>query len=267
MNIYLAGENYKTVCMDMYLAGEHETKNGAHALSEGVMILESYIYAKDNKHIRRLIPTFKHFLLDSGAFTFMMQARKESVVINWEKYIDQYVEFIKEYDVSLFFELDIDAIVGIKVTEKLRSRLERMTGTRSIPVWHRSRGLDYWRGMCRDYDYVSFSASGKNQSSNWVRTPEGVKAMKALIDIAHENNAKVHALGYTNLKTIKRLGMDSVDSTSWIMGNRGGFLYFFTGSDIVKKTKPPGTRLKAKEVAIHNFFEWVKFQRYAEANL
>lgn len=267
MNIYLAGNNYKKQAMDMYLAGEHEIKNGKSAASSGVMILESYIYAKDNKHIKRLIPTFKSFLLDSGAFTFMIQAKSQSVVIDWDRYIEQYADFIKEFNVDLFFELDIDKIVGIRAVEKLRSRLEQLTGKPSIPVWHRSRGLDYWKSMCRDYDYISLSASGKNDSSEWVRTPAGVKVMRQLVDIAKEHNTKVHALGYTNLKTLPYLKLDSVDSTSWLMGNRGGFLYFFTGSNIIKKDKPAGTRLKAREVAIHNFWEWVKFQRYAETNL
>lgn len=267
MNIYLAGDNYKTQAMDMYLAGEHEVKNGNGAQSEGVMILESYVYARDNKHVKRLIPTFKSFLLDSGAFTFMVQAQKQSVSIDWDKYIRQYAEFIQQFSVDLFFELDIDVLVGIKEVEKLRSRLEQLTGKPSIPVWHKARGLDYWKAMIRDYGYVSFSASGKNGTSMWVRTPEGVKVMKRLIEMAHSEGAKVHALGYTNLKAIKFLKMDSVDSTSWLMGNRAGYLYFFTGSDIVKKDKPAGTRLKAKEVAIHNFWEWVKFQRYAEQNL
>jgi hypothetical protein len=149
----------------------------------------------------------------------------------------------------------------------MRARLEQLTGKPCIPVWHRSRGIEYWRSICRDYKYVSFSASGKNKSSEWVRTPAGVRAMRGLIDTAKTAGASVHALGYTNLRTLPLLKPTSVDSTSWLMGNRGGFLYFFTGSAIVKRDKPPGTRLKAREVAIHNFFEWVKFQRYAEQHL
>lgn len=267
MNIYLAGNNYKNQIMDLYLAGEHEVKNGKTAESKGVMILESYIYARDNKHIKRLIPTFKSFLLDSGAFTFMIQARKSKVSLDWDAYIEQYAAFINEFNVSLFFELDIDRIVGLKEVERLRSKLEALTGKRSIPVWHKSRGLDYWKQICRDYEYVSFSASGKNDSSEWVRSPTGVRVMKQLVDIAGSNEAKVHALGYTKLSTLKHVKFHSVDSTSWLMGNRGGFLYFFTGSDIVKRMKPEGKRLKAREAAIHNFGEWVKFQQYAEINL
>jgi hypothetical protein len=38
-------------------------------------------------------------------------------------------------------------------------------------------------------------------------------------------------------------------------------------NNIIKKNKPNGTRLKGKEVAIHNFKEWVKYQRWAKDNL
>lgn len=275
MDIYLAGRGVKAKNIDVhnermniYLAGEHEVKNGKAATAHnGLLILESYVYARDNKHITSLIPTFKSFLLDSGAYTFMIQARKQDVLVDWNEYIEQYAAFILQHNVDLFFELDIDRIVGLSEVERLRGHLERLTGKPSIPVWHRSRGLDYFKAMCRDYPYVSLSASGNNGSSEWTRTADGTKVLRQLIDIAHDAGARVHGLGYTNVGNLRFLKFDSVDSTSWLMGNRGGFLWFFTGSTIVTSHKPEGTRLKAREVAQHNFDEWVKFQQYAEKHL
>jgi hypothetical protein len=66
---------------------------------------------------------------------------------------------------------------------------------------------------------------------------------------------------------MKRYKFDSVDSTAWIYGNIGGYIYQFTGREIIQIHKPPNTRLKSKKVAIHNFKEWVKFQKYAYENL
>lgn len=34
--------------------------------------------------------------------------------VNWDEYVEEYAEFIIKYDIKLFFELDIDAIVGLK---------------------------------------------------------------------------------------------------------------------------------------------------------
>lgn len=266
MNVYLAG-NSTNQQMDVYIAGEEQVKNGKTALSEGVMILESYVYARKNKHLSRLLPTFKKFILDSGAFTFMVQAKKNRVSLDWDRYISEYAEFINHFKVDHFFELDIDKIVGMKEVERLRTKLEHLTGKPSIPVWHKSRGVDYWHSMIKNYGYISLSASGKNYSSEWVRTSEGVKAMRMLVDAANDKGVKVHGLGYTKVPVLRYVKFHSVDSSSWLMGNRGGYLFFFTGNSIVQRPKPKGTRMVPKETAKHNFLEWVKFQQYAEANL
>jgi hypothetical protein len=61
---------------------------------------------------------------------------------------------------------------------------------------------------------------------------------------------------------------DSVDSTAWTTGNRFGAVYRFTGTTIEKLGKKPGQWFKdSRAVAINNFNEWVKFQKYAEVKL
>ena len=44
-------------------------------------------------------------------------------------------------------------------------------------------------------------------------------------------------------------------------------LFIFDGKTLQKRKCPPGKRLKSRAAAIHNFNEWVKFQKYAEAFL
>lgn len=87
-----------------------------------------------------------------------------------------------------------------------------------------------------------------------------------LLKIAKENNCKVHGLGFTNLEGLKKYKFYSVDSTAWLYGNRGGFLYLFNGHSM-DKIQPNGMRLKGRKAAIHNFSEWLKFSNYAENNL
>ena len=264
--VYLAGENYKEQAMKIYFAGEHTVKNGKEISNQidKLYILESYIYCKDNKHFPLVVEKSKDLLLDSGAYTFM---RGNATSSNFTKYTEQLAEFINHWDINYFFELDIDSVVGLKEVERLRKLLESKTSKPSIPVWHKSRGLDYWTGLTKDYKYISLSASGNNNSSEWTRTPQGIKVMRKLNDIALSNGCKVHALGYTKIPVLKYIKFHSVDSTAWIYGNRGGFLYHFNGSDLIKQPKPPKTRLKSKNTAIHNFNEWVKFQKWAEKNI
>lgn len=250
--------------MKLYLAGEHTVKNGTTANWSGLKILESYVYAKDNKQFNQLINGNVDLLMDSGAFTYM---NGNGGKVNWDTYIEQYAEFINKHDIKLFFELDIDSIVGIKEVERLRNKLETLTNKKCIPCWHKNRGLEYWKQMCRDYDYVAVGTTNEGLKSDNTTRQKLMAIMPGLIKIAKDNKAKIHGLGFTNLDGLEKYKFDSVDSTAWLYGNRSGIIYKFNGRSIIKIKKPSGTRLNAKEVAINNFNEWVKFQKYAETNL
>lgn len=249
--------------MDIYLAGLNGDNNRANSnndFKDKIYVLESFYYIQD-----WMLPYIKNhwnFLLDSGAFTFF--GKKGNV--DWYEYLDRYIDFINKHDIKLFFELDLDNLIGIEKTRNLRSYLEQKTGKQSIPVWRPFRGMDYFYEMVENYNYIAISASGQ-YDSKWTRSDKGISIISKLLKIAHKNNCKVHGLGYTKTDGLFKLKWDSVDSTAWIYGNRGGFLYKFNGQTIDKIQKPKGTRLKSKAVAIHNFKEWIKFQKYAKQNL
>lgn len=247
--------------MKLFLAGEGGKVSFGLDVFTDIYILESFYYLQKNEWMKALVKQniLKGFLLDSGAFTFMTGAGGK---VNWEEYVDKYAQFIKDYDIDLFFELDIDSVVGLEKVEELRKRLEDKAEKKCIPVWHKSRGKECFIKMCKDYNYI---AIGGIVTKEIKRTEHPVFAW--LIKTAHENNCKIHGLGYTNLKGLEKYKFDSVDSTSWLYGNRGGYIYMFNGRTIVQINCPEGMRLKDKEVALHNFQEWVKFQRYAESNL
>ena len=207
-----------------------------------------------------MIPHFGDFLLDSGAFTFM-QGKGGSP--DWDDYVERYADFINRNKVRKYFELDIDSVVGYEKVKQIRAKLERLTGQPSIPVWHLSRGMDNFRGMCRDYDYVAIGGIVSGEI-----TKDKYKAFPALIAEAHHHGAKIHGLGFTNLALIPRYHFDSVDSTAWTTGNRFGYLYFFTGKTMVKRDAPQGYRLAdSRAVALHNYTEWIKFQKWADVHL
>ena len=267
MKYYFAGtESRKYLleeeCMNLFLAGEHGVKNGAECLSwKDLNILESFYYASKNPHIPRLIQEFGNFLLDSGAFTFMQGSHKG--MIDWGEYTRNYAEFINRYNVELFFELDIDSIVGIEKVEFYRNMLESMTGKKPIPVWHKKRGKQYFIDMCKEYPYVALGGIVSKEIPRDVYE----KAFPWFIRTAHEYGAKIHGLGYTSIEGVHKYHFDSVDSTAWLYGNRGGYLYKFNPSTgNLDKYKKSG-RLKSREGAMFNFREWVKFLKYADKNL
>lgn len=267
MRIFLAGgESRHDVLakhMKLFLAGKMPLRE------EGIytpaieqfrpFILESFFYA--DKVTEKLLPYYGDFLLDSGAFTFMMGSHGKQII--WEDYVERYADFINRNHIQKFFELDIDSLVGYEQVKALRSRLESLTGKQPIPVWHKSRGKDEFLRMADAYPYV---ALGGIVSKEWSR--EEYKFFPWFISQAHKRGAKIHGLGFTQLEGLKKYHFDSVDSTAWTTGNRFGYIYQFTGSTMIKHDTPKGHRLAdPRAVALINFTEWIKFQKYAEAHL
>lgn len=261
MKVYLAGPSngYTENCMKVYLAGTNSRDYVFdNHKNEKLYVLESFYYVKD-----WMLPYIKNkwnFLLDSGAFTFMND--KKSGKIDWNNYTEKYAQFINDNNIDLFFELDIDSIIGLKQVEKLRYKLEKLTNKQCIPVWHPTRGKEYWEKMIDQYSYVALGGMAANvKYKNKIE-----KYFPYFINSAKQKQCKVHALGYTKIKNLHKYKFHSVDSTAWLYGNRGGFLYQFTGNDI-EQIKTKNKKLKSKPAAIHNFIQWVKFQKYAEKNL
>lgn len=274
MRIYLAGENQKAWVMDkilntaegdmkVYLAGVAPWRDGGmydDALrTYKPYILESFYYV--NSDTERLLPYFSEFILDSGAFTFM--ADNKGSKPNWDEYIEKYTNFINRNKIDKYLELDIDNIVGYDKVKQMRATLERETGKPCIPVWHKERGADEFKGLTKDYSYI---ALGGLVRTDYDRLDE--KVFTPLINTSHANGCKIHGLGYTRLEGLTKYHFDSVDSTAWTTGNRFGHIYRFNGKTMTKTDKPTGMRIgDAKKAALINFIEWIKFQRYADTHL
>jgi hypothetical protein len=245
MKIYLAGSGIEKICW-------------ANRNFFNFNRLESFVYLSEFE--KGILSNYDNFLLDSGAFTYLNKNKNKK--FDWENYVKQYAEFIRTKNIKTFFELDIDPIVGLKEVERLRDVLENTAERKCIPVWHKSRGLDYWKKMVKEYNYV---AIGGIVTQEIKRTQYDI--FLPLLKIAKENNCKVHGLGFTNLKGMEKYKFYSVDSTSWLSGNKFGSVYLFDGKTMQKQNKLIGQRVKTNEVLVHNFSEWVKFSKYAEQNL
>lgn len=226
-------------------------------------ILESFYYIADWQMDYVKSPDCKMFLLDSGAFTFMNNAKND---LNFERYLYDYIEFINKHDVRYFFELDIDSVVGLSKVEEYREILERETGKKCIPVWHKSRGKQYFLDMVREYDYVAIGGIVTKEIK-----PKEHRYFPWFINEAHKHGAKIHGLGFTNLKLLHKYRFDSVDSTSWLMGARSGTVYRFDGqqlrvvvnTDKMRRTYQRNFRIKHwSDVDHHNLGEWVKYVWY-----
>ena len=258
MKVFIAGDNGKKQLLTDKLES-CEMLSSDDAL-KSINILESYYYLRNNEDFMKLVRYFGSFLLDSGAFTFMSGSHKGT--INWDEYVESYAAFINKYDIKLFFELDIDSVVGLAEVERLRYKLETLTGKKPIPVWHKNRGKDYFIKICENYPYVAIGGIVTKEIPRNVYE----KGFPWFIQTAHKHKAKIHGLGYTSIANLKKYHFDSVDSTAWLYGNRGGYLYKFnprTGL-MEQLSGKDGCRLKSREGSVNNFNEWVKFGKYAD---
>lgn len=249
--------------MRVYLAGtQGEVKNGAGRLGDvfltgsgeydlcvmaRVNILESFYYVKDWQ--TRNIHNFKSFMLDSGAFTFAYGSGDQ---VDLGEYLRRYIGYINENDVDLFFELDVDKLVGHERVLEFRRELEGGTGRRCIPVWHLSRGRDEWLRLCDEYDYVALGGLAAKEFRDQERY------IPWFTRTAHERGCRVHGLGYTKLRHLQHMGFDSVDSTAWLSGSRGGFVFVRDGFRMGHVGPPPGRRIDPSVAACHNFMQWVE---------
>lgn len=248
--LYLAGTTF-------YDGGGSITRGGIfdQDVAARVNMLESFYYIADWQ--TRNLHRFKSFMLDSGAFTFAYGSKTQ---VNLSYYLEQYIKYINQNNVGLFFELDVDKLVGYERVLEYRKTLERGTGKRCIPVWHVSRGKENWLQMCKEYNYIALGGLAAKEFKNQERY------IPWFTHTAHELGCKVHGLGYTKLGYLQQMGFDSVDSSAWLAGNRGGFVYQYrhNGCHMDKIQTPTGKKLNSRQVARHNFMQWVELAEYLE---
>lgn len=239
--------------MNIYIAGGEKRIEMFEAVRPPRILL-SYYYVSDE--IMAYAKMAKEYLLDSGAFTYLNTGKS----VDFDSYTDSYIEFINANKVKQFIELDIDAIVGLDKVESLRRRIERRTGRQCIPVFHRSRGKDYFVNMCKEYEYIALGGIAIKD----IKRAE-YKYFRWFIDTAHSYGTRIHGLGLTDFKALKQFDFDSVDSTSWI-GSRYGNLYRYDNGNLRILRSPKNSRMTLhwKTCDEMNLREWVKYVKYAE---
>lgn len=249
--------------MRVYLAATTtgmDKKTRAEAIEKGrpKYILETFFSGEKTCAEVLGLAGRENFLLDSGAFSFMSGAEcsKEQL----EGYMDRYIQFINKYDVKYFFELDVDTIFGIEFVEELRRRLERATGKPCIPVWHKGRGVEYFKRMCDHYKYIAIGGLVFH-----VKKSE-YEAIRKMVSYARGKGVKVHGLGFTKTRELENYEFYSVDSASWTKAAAlGQQIHFFDGKGIeTRQVKKGDKKVNLSKLVAHNMVEWCKYQRYMD---
>lgn len=223
------------------------------------------LYLQSFYYLRKKDPLYRDVsvrMIDSGAFSFFFSGR---AITAWEEYVDEYAKFVSKHGFERYVEMDIDRIVGYPKVLEFRKRLERVTGCPPIVVYHKGRGKEAFIDACKHYPRV---AVGCTTAANEWSTEELMQFLPYAIQTAHRHGTKIHGLGFTRFSLLSKLHFDSVDSSSWLAGNRNCSISIFRNGRIKNMPPPVGHRIKNQyALARHNLEEWCKFQAWAKNHL
>lgn len=210
--------------------------------------LISYYYIKSKHDLAELIrDNSEEILIDSGAHSFQKGKK-----VNWVEYTKQYAEFIQKFDrpnVVGYFEMDVDNIIGYDKVLELRKILEKASD-KIIPVWHKNRGIDEYKQMCKDYAGKIIAITGfKNED---IKDEQYLMFLK----YAKKYNCKVHCLGMTRKKILDKVPFDYVDSSSW---KQSGIYGRIDGKGKVTKEF---SKVKREVVFLENYKIGMQMQEY-----
>ena len=210
--------------------------------------LMSYYYIKNNvKHAEYIRDNSKEVLIDSGAHSFQFGKK-----VNFEEYTKQYAEFIKKFDTSNvvgYFEMDVDNIIGYDKVLELRKILESVS-SKIIPVWHKNRGIEEYKKMCKDYAGKIIAITGFLNTD--IRDDDYLMFLKE----AKKYNCKVHCLGMTRRKVLDKCPFDYVDSSTWVQQS------IFGNIQNQGKVTKEFSKTSRHKIYLENYKEFTKLQKY-----
>lgn len=208
--------------MKIYYAGSDNSRAVDRLLRQmGVRFrLNSYHYLKEHK----LPPPvgWFDFLLDSGGFT----ARKSGIFID----VHEYAAFINRFGCRNVFNLDTN---NVDETLKNQKILNASTNAYVLPIYHLSDFLSDSKSLIDNYvaKYPYIALGGV----------AGLKPSDELLTIFYDyvfsrtkGEIKVHGLGITDQKYLRRYPWYSVDSTTWMSFGRYGNTRFIKDKRAVK---------------------------------
>lgn len=152
--------------------------------------------------------------LDSGAYS----AWAQGITID----IQDYIDFVKEHERDLALYAVLDVIGDAEGTLKNQKIMEK-AGLNPLPCFHFGEDLKYLKMYVKEYEYLALGGlaamGSKPQMFDFLD-----KAFDIICDKDGYPKIKIHGFGVTSLRAMKRYPWYSVDSTSWLLTARMGFM-------------------------------------------
>lgn len=173
---------------------------------------------------------------DSGAFTAM--SMKQAIdVADYRAWLLDHHELFTVY-------ANLDVIGNDRATAKNQRTLEA-AGLSPLPVFHVGESWATLRRMAKAYDQVALGGMvsfkrGANVGS-WI-----AQAFREV-----DGRARLHGFGVTRWEFMRDFAWESVDSTTWVSGDKYGAQLVWLGSRLIQLDREALVRERAKVERVH----------------
>ena len=251
-------------CYDSsFLAGGEVEQLTRALLDQGVKrVLYSYWYILQMRRetfIAKMQDEYPEvsFILDSGAFTYWAKYKNEpEKLMGWREFRRNYFDYIDGTweRWARVAELDLDNTFAEITLDRLADwrdeMYERCPEANLMPVWHGNRGPEEWDSYIRDRRWKYLAIGSGQRLMGMIR---------GMIWKAHQWRRPVHGFGMTRVNTVLGLvNYDSVDSSSWLSGQKYGTLFCFRENkfSLVMKDRRSQFRKHLENIGI----DWKKLE-------
>ena len=212
--------------MILWPAGVPGGPERTRIFQDGVRRLVSYLEVSDGRLSRlweerkRSAMSKVELFLDSGAFS----AFTKGVEID----LDAYCAFIREHLDILTVYANLDVIGDPEATLRNQKAMEAK-GLKPLPCFHYGEPLRYLHHYLKHHPYIALGGMAANSQGTALRNEVRQSWLDSIFG-EHICGAdglpkvKVHGFGLTSLPLMLRYPWYSVDSTSWVMTGRMGFV-------------------------------------------
>lgn len=202
-------------------------------------------------------------MLDSGAHSIHEGERVDII-----EFCKEYIQFVKDNweEIDHYVELDVEVEYGMEKTLECRRMMEEELPEPPLVVWHRERGVEGWKKMCKNYDYVGFSGFVTKGGDKEV--PD--RLIPWFLEYAREHDTKVHGFGLTQIDKLKRYDFYSADSTTYLNAMKFGEYHEFkrgnfrkiTADDFPERFGKDFSSVDNYEKLRWNIRQWKKFHKH-----
>lgn len=198
MIIYFSG--YPTEPRVTNLAGKHRLLISYCEVRNKISLIDEV------KNKGQIIKITKPIFLDSGAFSVFTGKQTIS--------IEEYRDFLLKHKDRFCIYANLDVIGNADATQRNQEILEE-AGLNPLPTFHYGSSYSILREMAKKYDYIGLG---------------GIVSLTLKKDLLKEylgrcfgiigTKKRTHGWGCTNLEILKNYPFYSIDSTSWLSGQK-----------------------------------------------